>query len=153
MPNRATMSPERGFDVDRGVRVHAAETSDGDLLAGRHVVDGVSLADRTLVDTDVGELSVLAVFELERVADERLRVVGLENDFLFAVIDIEGDVFDFGRVREVVGYAVEELLDADVLVSGTHEDRSHRKVDGRLADRALEELFECRCNCLPSPFP
>ena len=75
------------------------------------------------------------------VANERSVVFALENNFLFVVVDIESLVFDFGRIREVVDNAVEELLNADVLVSGAHEDRGEFEGNRLFADGLLEEIL------------
>ena len=111
------------------------------LLAGGHVGDHVALLEGTLVNTDVGELAIAVVHELECVADERCVVFGLQHDFGFVVVEVESLVFNFGRVREVVDNAVEELLDTNVLVSGTHEHRGHFEADGSLADGGLDEVL------------
>ena len=89
-------------DVFIVVGVHAHEAPDLDLLLVGRVEDDVALGDRALVDADVRQLAVAAVFELEREADERLRRVGLDDDLRFVVVLVERLVVDLGRVRQVV---------------------------------------------------
>ena len=129
-----------GFgDIHHFVGVHTHETAHGHLLTGGHVGNHVALLKGALVHADVGELAVAVVHQLERVADERSVVFGLQDNFGFVVVQVESLVFHVGRAGEVVDNAIEELLNADVLVGRTHEHGSDVQTDGGFTDGLLDE--------------
>ena len=144
------VSPERALDAEQRddvarlalgdvvhlVRVHADQARDLDLLlVGRAVEDEVALGDLALVDAHVGELTVAAVLELEREADERLvRVATRATTFSSFVVLVVRLVVDLGRVRQVVDDAVEQQLHALVLERRAAHHRRHLERERRAAD-------------------
>ena len=93
--------------------MHSDKPPDLELLLGASVVELGSLADRPLVDPDIGKLSVLPVLDLEGERDGRGFRFGHELDLFLVLVEIEGKVSDLGRIREVAHDAVEKRLDAD----------------------------------------
>src|SRR5207302_6743607 len=91
-------------------------------LAVARVDDEVTLRDLALVDADVGELAVSSVLELEGEPHERLLRIARQDYLLLVVALVVRLVHDLFRVGKVVDDAVEELLDALVLVGRADED-------------------------------
>ena len=83
----------------------------------------------------------MAVLELEAQGDSLLRGGSDEFAFLFVVVEIEGDIQDFGGIGKVAGDAVEEDLDALVLVGGAHEDGDELLGDAALSDGGHEHFI------------
>ena len=138
-------------DVFHVVGVHADEAADLELLARAGVVELGALLDLALVDAHVGELAVLAVLELEAEGHRLLGGVGLEDDLLLVLVQVEGHVLDLGGVGEVARDAVEEDLHALVLVGRAHEDGHHLLGDAALAQGADDLLVGRRCPRAPPP--
>ena len=142
----AQSTPEDGADftstnfgnVLHFVRVHAHNAGDSDLLVGPGVVQVGSLAECSLIDADVGELSVIVFFQLECQADKRQRVVWHKLDRLLGLGLVEGHVLDLGGIREIVTDGIEHGLDRLVGKSGSHQDRREHASSGRPADRGLD---------------
>ena len=130
MPNRATMSPAAAISMS-SISSACMRTSrpTRTSLPRAGVEDRVALAQRALVDADVGQLAEAALLELEGQGDERL--FGIDADRVLHVASVEVDrlVVDLGRVGQVTGHRVEQRLHALVLVGRADEDR--RRARGR----------------------
>ncbi len=121
--------------------MHADEPSDLEFLAGSGVVEFVALLDLALVDANVGELSVLAVLELEPEGYGFFLLAHLELHRLLFLVEVEGDVLLLAGIRQELEYGVEQGLDALVLVRGTDHDRNELLGDDALADRIVDQFF------------
>ena len=144
---RGVLEADGGDDVARGavraidavVRVHLEDAADALALA----LGGVQRVGTGLegagIHAEVRELADERVsHDLEGERGERLFEVA-RTGLLFVGVGIRArDGRDVGRGGQVVHDAVEQLLDALVLVGGTHEDRVQGAVDGALADGGLE---------------
>jgi hypothetical protein len=114
--------------------VHAHEAAYLELLAGAGVDELVALLDGALVDAHVGKLAVLAVLQLEGQGYGRQFVsLGAPSTELLVVVEVQGDVLYLGRVGQEVDNAVQEELDALVLVGGADENGHELLGDGALA--------------------
>ena len=128
-------------DVDTVVGVHledAAETLALAVGGVHHVGAGV---DVTGVDAEEGELTDERVgSDLEGECGEGLVLAG-GTGLGLAVVGVGAlDSGDVERARQVVDDGVEELLDALVLVGGTHENRVELVGENTLADGGLEHV-------------
>ena len=132
----------RGFlDVLHLVRQHADQTADLVLLVGAGVPDGVALLQRALIDADVGQLTVGAVLELERVREEGILRGVRHQSALFLVLGVECVVLDVAGLGQVGHDRVEQRLDAAVLVGRTEEDRAELEGEDALAHRRVDHLL------------
>ena len=73
-------------------------------------------------------------------ADGLLGRIGLEDDLLLVLIEVEGYVRDLGRIGKVARDAVEENLDSLVLIGRAHEHGHDLLGDAALAE-ASDDLF------------
>jgi hypothetical protein len=119
-----------------------------DLLARPDVRDRPALLERTLVDADVGELTVAAFLELESEGDER--GVGGGSEGLRRVVGgLDGKSVGGSLLgsREVEADTVENLLDGLVGEGGTDKDGGELERDGRATDGGLlREVVSTREN-------
>ena len=126
-------------------RVHADQAAHLDLSAVPGIDQGVALFHGSLVDADVSQLAVLAVFQLEGQCHGGFVKVAGQDDGLFVVVQVNGFVFNVGGGGQVFDHSVQQGLNSGVLVSGAHEDRGHVPGDGtgpyRLDDQLLCDLF------------
>ncbi len=67
-----------------------------------------------LIDTDVGQLTVGAVLQLEGVGHQRVLVAVAQHEGFFAAVAVDavGFVLDLGGVGQVAHHGVEQKLDA-----------------------------------------
>lgn len=145
---RGAVDAEDGADLARAdlghvfhfVAVHAHDARDFDLLIGARVEDVGGAAEGALVYADVGQLAEVGLFELEGEADEGEGVVGDELDGGFVAAAVEGEVFDFGGVGQVVAHAVEHGLNGFVGERRAHEDGGKFEGDGGATDCGFDLL-------------
>ena len=145
---RVTVDAEQRHDVARGrlvdvfhvVRVHPNQTADLDLLAAALVVDELTLGQGALVDPQVGQLTVPALFQLERQTDEVLGGVAGHDELDFLVVLVEANrlVHDVGRAGQVARDGVEQGLNALVLVGRAAEDG----IRDRSPSRGLGDVYK-----------
>lgn len=134
----ANLTGSNRVDILHLVRMHPNQPRDLDLLARADVRDRSSLLECALVHTDVGELTVAALLELEGERDEGS--VGSGGEGLGSVVgrlDGEGMRGSLLRSGEVETDTVEDLLDRLVGESGTDEDGGEFERDSRPADSGL----------------
>lgn len=120
--------------------MHAYKTRNLDLLPRPHVRDRAAFLEKTLVHAHVRELSVPALLELKRQADEGS--VGGWSEGLRRVRggnDREGEGGDFFGSREVEADAVEYGLNRLIGESGAEEDGGELEGDGGATDCVLSE--------------
>ena len=98
--------------------MHAAHATHFELLARTLVKDELVASERALVDTQVGQLAIATVLELEREHNEvTLWVAGNDNLVgLFPADELDGLVRHLCGIREEVQHAVEQCLHPLVLV-------------------------------------
>ena len=127
-----------GIDFGAVVGVHFDNTADTLCLSGEGIEDGVTFLS-TRVDTGEGQGAVLVVHDFE---SERAQG-------LFWIDDRELTGFVTFRIRlqagaslradwKIIDDAVEDVLDALVLESGTTESREEIESDRALADARLD---------------
>lgn len=143
---RGAVDTENGADLtgtDFGdilhlVGVHADDTGNSDLLVGARVEQVGTLVELTLVDTDVGELTVVVLLELEGETDKGERVVGNQLDGLFIVDLVQGGVLDLGGIGKIIADGVEHGLDTLIGKGRTHHDSGELAGTGGAADSILD---------------
>mmetsp|Transcript_68574 Transcript_68574/g.163643 ORF Transcript_68574/g.163643 Transcript_68574/m.163643 type:complete len:345 (-) Transcript_68574:177-1211(-) len=111
-----------------------------ELLARVDVHHLLTLLDDALVDAQVRQLPELALLELESQGDEGLLARNLHLHLSLPVVDIEGEVLDLGRAREVVDNTIQQLLAPAVLVRGSHHHGHERQLEGSAADSVFQLL-------------
>ena len=93
----ADVTGRDGVDVLHLVGMHAHHATDLDLFSGAHVDDGVSLGQVSLIDPDIGQLAVLAVFQLEGQGHQRfVRIVETRITGCSSLSRSKGLVFHVG---------------------------------------------------------
>lgn len=125
-------------DILHLVGVHADDAGDAHLLVGSRVVQVGALAQRSLVDTDVGKLTVVVLLELEGESDKRQRVVGDQRNRLLALGLVEGRVLNLTGVGQVVADGIQHGLDTLIGQGRAHHDGSKLAGNGRAADGSLD---------------
>ena len=124
--------------VDAVVGVHLEDATQALAVVLDGVIDvgaGLGLAG---VHADVGELADEGVgHDLEGEGGEGLLGVGMA-DLVLTLRALAVDLGDVERAGQVVDNGVEQLLDALVLVGGTHEDGVELAGEDALADGGLE---------------
>jgi len=134
-----------GRDLLAVLGVHTEHARDAHFphLVAR-IEDGIAGRNRPLIDAEVRELPVLVLLQLERQADERLRRIRVDHDFLFALALIVRLVDDVGRTGEVVHDAVEEQLHALVLDRRSAHHGGHLESERCPTDRGAQLLHRDR---------
>ena len=120
--------------------MHLDESSDPEALSGPCVDKLITLAELSLIDSDVGQLAVASVLKLECEHDRSLLVIRLKDNLFLVVIKVQCPVLNIPRLRQVLSHTVEKGLDALVLVSGSHKDRAHLERKGPASDCGLDHL-------------
>src|SRR5665647_179825 len=128
-------------DLGHCVGVHADEPADLDLLARARVDDLLALAERALVDADVGQLAVGALLELEGQGDGLGGRVGGEDALFPFAVEVDGPVLDLGRIGQIMDDGVEERLDALVPVGRPDEDGDELAGQDAFADGGPDEVI------------
>ena len=143
---RSTVNTEDGADfagadlvyVLQFVGVHAHNSGDPDLLARSGVEEVTALLQLALVDSDVCELAVVVLLELEGQSDKRQRVVRHKSDGFLVLGCVETQVLNLTGVRQVVADGIEDGLDTLVAESGTHHHGGKLEADGGASDSSLD---------------
>ena len=143
MPNSATMSPAPAPSMS-SISSACMRTRRPTLwrLPVRLLMIVLALLERALVDAQVGELAVAAVFELEGERHERL--VGSDASTTFSSSFVEVDARCSRPRAGSAGSAItpsSSELHALVLVGRAHEHRRQLERDRALADRVVDQLL------------
>lgn len=120
------------------VRVHAHNTRNLNLLSRPRIVDIRALLQASLVHTHVRELSILALFQLERKTHKRLSLVRKERNRSFIPTTVKSKILDLGRIGEVVADGVNHRLDGRVGEGRAHKDGSKLSREGSAANSSLD---------------
>lgn len=136
--NGADLSGTNLVDIFHLVGVHADDTGNADLFVSAGVEQVGALGKGTLVDTDVGKLTVVVLFKLESQTDKGERVVGDELDSLLISDLVESSVFNLARIGEVVANSIEHGLDSLIGESRTHHDRRELAGNSGAANSTLD---------------
>ena len=99
-----TIDAEQGDDVTGTcpldlfhlVGVHPYQTADLGFFTGTGVDDGIALLNNPLIGTDVGQLTVTAVLELEGQGNKRIIGIVAHRDLGLVLIQVEGGILDIG---------------------------------------------------------
>ncbi|KAH3680161.1 hypothetical protein WICPIJ_008374 [Wickerhamomyces pijperi] len=125
-----------GESITRGT----VDTENLDLLPGLDVGNEPTLLDLTLVHTQVGQLTVLTFFQLERQGDKRFLGRWDQLDWGLVLLDVETFVQDLRRIWQVIDNSVQDWLDSLVGQGGTHQHRGELSSDGGSSDGVLDLL-------------
>ena len=97
--------------------MHLYKSTDKELLLASCVVESITLLDSSLIDTDICQLAILTIFKLECKDDWLSIFLGLQDDFLFVVVQVKSLVLNIRRVWKVVDDTIQQWLYTLVLVS------------------------------------
>ncbi len=146
--SRRAFDPEEGADVTGAQRinvfhligVHSNDAADLDLLAVANIHDGRAFFDGPFINADVGQLSVLTVFQLERQRDDRFFRIAGQNDRLFILIHVQSDILHFRRGGKQIGHPVKQGLYRFVFISGSHVNRGQLPLQCPSAQSGVKKL-------------
>jgi hypothetical protein len=128
-------------DIFHAVCVHANQAANLELLAGPGVIQFITLLNRTLINTDIGQLTILAILQLKAKGHCGEVFFCFKHDRGFVVIQIEGDIFYFVGVRQIPHNTIEQELDTLVFVGRSHHNRYKLFGNGSLPDGSIDEVF------------
>ena len=120
--------------------MHLYKSTYKELLLASCVIESVTLLDLSLIDTDICQLTILTVFKLECKDDWLSIFLGLQDDFLFVVVQVKSLVLNIRRVWKVVDDTIQQWLDTLVLISRSHEYWAELEIDCCSSDTFLEKV-------------
>ena len=121
--------------------MHLDKTTDSETLSGSCVDKLVTLLELTLIDSDICQLAVASVLELECQDDRNLLVICIKNDLALIVVQIECSVLNIARLGKILSDTVQKRLDSLVLVSRSDKDRAHLQSKSSASDCGLDHLY------------
>ncbi len=146
--SRRAFDPEKSSDVTGAqkidvfhlIGVHPDDAADFDFLAVANVHDGRAFFDGPFINADIRKLSVLAVFQLECQRNDRLFRIAGQNDRLFMLIHVQGDILHFRRGGKQIGHSVKQGLNRFVFISGSHVNRGQLPLQCPSAQGGVKKL-------------
>ena len=121
--------------------MHAHNPADLDLLAVPCIHNRGAAGQDSLIDPDVGELSVRSVLQLEGQRHDRLGRVAVQQHRGLVVVHVQRLILNVGGAGEDSVHGVQQGLNALVLVRGAHEDGSDFTLQRSPADRVQDHLI------------
>ena len=131
----------RFADLLHLVGMHAHQAADAESLAAPAVVQLISLAHHSLVDADVGELSVLAVLQLESQGYKGLIRLRPQDDRLLVPVQVQGPVLNLRRRGQVADRPVQQRPHSHVFVGRADEHGGELLGQGSPANGIVDHLF------------